>query len=82
MATKSEIVWAKLQAPADSGDLLERVAVAVLRDHGFVEVQRQLSGTRLGFDIYAPFSTERGREVWKVECRAEQIRRRLTLIED
>lgn len=60
----------RLQANKDKGRLFELVLQAGLRDQGFLNVQRQQSGTQFGFDLiaYRPHADGRN-EVWKFECK-------------
>ncbi|MGA3239246.1 MAG: hypothetical protein ABSG03_23460 [Bryobacteraceae bacterium] len=59
-----------LRASADKGRLLELVLQDVLKDRGFSDIQRQLSGSQFGFDLVAHRRHSDGRhEVWKFECK-------------
>jgi hypothetical protein len=60
----------RLQASKDNGKLFELVLQAGLKDQGFLNVQRQQSGTQFGFDLIAYRPHADGRhEVWKFECK-------------
>jgi hypothetical protein len=60
----------RLQASKDKGKLFELVLQAGLKDQGFLNVQRQQSGTQFGFDLIAYRPHADGRhEVWKFECK-------------
>jgi hypothetical protein len=59
-----------LRTNTDKGKLLEQVLQDVLKDQGFFDVQRQLSGNQFGFDLVAFRKHRDGRaEVWKFECK-------------
>lgn len=59
-----------LQAGTPKGYLLEKVLELTLRDLGFEEVRRQMSGTQYGFDVSAIKAESDGRkDVWKFECK-------------
>ena len=60
----------RLRSSADKGRLLELVFCDALQEHGFVNINRQQSGTQFGFDVVAYRHGEDGSpEVWKFECK-------------
>jgi hypothetical protein len=60
-----------LQAGKSKGQLLEEVLARVLRDLGFHQVRRQMSGVQFGFDVSAVRMSESSarEEIWKFECK-------------
>jgi hypothetical protein len=59
-----------LRTNTDKGRLLELVLQDVLKERGFFDIQRQLSGSQFGFDLVAYRRHPDGRpEVWKFECK-------------
>jgi hypothetical protein len=70
MKPSTNAVLAALHGATNRGDLLERVAQAMLVHLGFENVERQLSGTQFGFDIAGQLmNCEGDRELWKIECK-------------
>jgi hypothetical protein len=60
-----------LRLSKSKGELLEKVLERTLRDLGFQQIRRQMSGVQFGFDISAirMYEAEGREEVWKFECK-------------